>query len=358
MFLSRWDKFLLKEEQYGYVRGILNMRLKIFVAIIGIMISGCAARGKNDITTSVQWNALQESYLREELEEFQNRVQSLTESTADKIRAENSDREVRKNAILWKIRAAKIVRDTVSHPNASTALIETWVCYLRMLSYLKEGDGAGLFKEHQALAIDTVQSALDAIEKIAAIYIKTGEMDATRTKLVEYSRKHPIAGVFEERETAPRSLDQTLWSGLTGIVTIPLLPFTTPGKIRKGTRGITGVAERWGDIVEDLPRETRWQAELLLADIHEVNAVRSFLDTADKLSQTAAQVVAIAEDVNKNIELKTAQAVAPVTVNIKYVVDHIAWRIAQLAVLVFVLAALLILLTKLRLRKQPGENQK
>ena len=62
-------------------------------------------------------------------------------STADQIMASTTNQTIRREALLWKIQAVPIMRETLFHANPYIALGDTWVFLTQMDGYFQSGPG-------------------------------------------------------------------------------------------------------------------------------------------------------------------------------------------------------------------------
>lgn len=352
--------------------------------------------------------------LLEDLRSFENAFQALVENASDSIADHAKDPQIQRACVLWRTRVITQVGDAITSGDPAVALMELWAICLRMRDYLTAGEGASLFGADQPRAVEVARKALATIEDVAAKHLSDAKRKTAQQEIRKYASQYPYNGTFDDSEPVPLRLNSPLLTGLKGIIGLPLAPLVTAGKINQGVNTIKDWAptvDRLTDVIEDYPRSVRWQTDRLLLDLNEapsfkfaVQGVNRISDSADQLSKTVSDFQPIANRYAELIQTlpadtanqvqsvlaaldgnQTAQSAThsldrisasseqliiaaqqlPVSlqqaldrssqsagVQGKDLVDHIAWRAAQLLVLLFVLAAILLLLNRLSRRPQ------
>jgi hypothetical protein len=347
--------------------------------------------------------------LLQDLRSFENALQSRIEDATDSIGDRTADPQVKRACLLWRNRVLEPVADAISSAEPPVALMEIWTLCLRMKDYLATGDGKGLFGPEQSRAVEAARRSLEMIEDVADKYFPGEQRKVAAQEIRKVASQYPYTGTFDSNEPVPLRLNSPLLSGIKGVIGLPLTPFVAAGKVGEGAASIKDWAptvSRLTDVLEDYPRSVRWQADRLLLDIDQAPAFRQAVlsinrisDSADQLSRTvsqfqpvadryadlieslpadtAGQVKSILNDLDRNETAQSATqsldrlsagseqliAVAkalPASLQAamdrssesagmegKDLVDHIAWRAAQVLGLAFVLSALLILLSRL-----------
>jgi hypothetical protein len=351
--------------------------------------------------------------LREDLRSFESAFQALVENASDSITEHTTDPQIQRVCVLWRNRVTAQVRDSISSSDPAAALLEVWVICLRMRDYLVTGGGATFFGSDQPKAVEAGRQALSAIEDVAAKHLSASQRKAVRLEIQKYASQYPYTGSFDNSEPAPLRLNISLVAGLKGIIGVPLAPLVTAGNLNQGVNTIKDWAptvDRLTDVMEDYPRSVRWQTDRFLLDLNEapsfkltIQSVNRISDSADELSRTVSDFRPIANryaELMQTLPTDTANQVQSVLAALdrnqtaqsatqsldrisasseqliiaaqqlpsslqkaldnssqtagvqgKDLVDHIAWRAAELLAFAFLLAAILILLSRLVRRR-------
>ena len=348
-------------------------------------------------TNQLWWNEIQYNSLREYLETYQEEFETLIESTADDISEKESDRKIQKSCLIWKTRMIDKLKDKLKEENALVSLLDTWLFSVRMLRFFESGDGSNMFGVNQQLAIDAAKESESMIEDIAIIFIPPAKLPQIRKELYNYALQNPFIGTFKEKKNSSLRLNKKAIKSFSKILSVPLAPVKIAAKAKKDIDSFKTTASRFADIMEDLPQEIRWELELLLFSIDKNQSIYSALESINKLSKSSEELTKIAgklpDDIRVNIELlmnsvdenKSAQTILanlntissqtevltksvneiPDTISANMdksiknalsetqtLVDHISWRVAQLIILIFILASLLSVIIIFCRRKQ------
>ncbi len=237
------------------------------------------------------------------LEDFEEYFDAVVADAASEIEWQAPDREMRKAAVLWKVRMTTECRVATNQPDPAAALIDTWTLCTRMRAYMADGLGKDLFGELQPIAVDAARQLEDRIAHIAETYLPADKFVAAREAVEGYAMEHPIGGVFD-RKRAPRMSKEKEGQTLLEMMMTPLEPFRAIGQFNRGAdslRDMSLTADRFADIVEDLPSSVRWQTQLLLMNLEEAEAIRSTLNSMETFSQSTRRIADTAEALPKEL---------------------------------------------------------
>jgi hypothetical protein len=109
--------------------------------------------------------------------------------------------------------------------------------------------------------------------------------------------RRPLVGIFEEVPENGIAMQGT--ELISSVITLPLAPLRTFGKVNEtadSIREFNRIAERFADIVEDTPREARWQLELFAHTLEEKDSVTSAVLALDRASLEVARLRELIEE--------------------------------------------------------------
>jgi hypothetical protein len=139
--------------------------------------------------------------------ERNSRFSLLIEAAADSIHRLSSDRQVKQNAIRWKLAAVPAMREALFFSDPAVGAVDAWAFTFQMQEYLDTGGGRDLFGEFRPIALRAC-SKLDSM--------LTGESTDSsahayslilRGKIQEWARAHPIENSLLERPSVVQDLD-------------------------------------------------------------------------------------------------------------------------------------------------------
>jgi hypothetical protein len=240
--------------------------------------------------------------LQASLTQFNDFFQTTVRQAADEIEQSASTRNQRKAALLWKTTMADECRSTAFAASPAAGLVDTWTLCVRMLNYFETGDGKNMFGPGQSTAVEAARKCEERIAQIASSVVPAAKLPAMRADIDQYARQAPITGVFSKQTAAPISTDAAGAKVLDFLVGIPLAPIRAVGSIQQSGQSLSDIkntAERFTDVVEDLPASARWQLQLLGISLEEsprfgeiMKDLRTFTSSTERLVTVADEMPA------------------------------------------------------------------
>ncbi len=218
--------------------------------------------------------------------ELSSRNQSLLavysaeiETAADKIISESPSHATRRQALDWKAEAIPVMQTSLLNTDPIAAALDTWAFLFQMRSYMERPALKKVLGEFHPVVGQTVSNMDAEMERIIRLGAPTADVVNLRQRISVWADAHPIQASLAGRQ----SLD--------------------PDLIRKAEQSdlgtlasIQALGESIGDLTARLdsynlyvPKQARWQAELLLSDVTRDPQVNGALSNLDVLSQTAAK---------------------------------------------------------------------
>lgn len=237
--------------------------------------------------------------LQSALTQFNDFFQASVRQAADEIEQSNATRQQRKAAILWKTSMADECRSTAFEASPAAGLVDTWTLCVRMLNYFESGDGKNLFGPGQPIALEAARKCERRIAEIASSVVPTTKLPAMRADIDEFARQAPITGVFAKQTAAPLSTNAAGIKVLDFLVGIPLAPIRAVGSIQQSGQSLSDIkntAERFTDVVEDLPASARWQLQLLGISLEESPRFGEVLDDLKTFTASTSRLVGVADE--------------------------------------------------------------
>jgi hypothetical protein len=231
---------------------------------------------------------LNESAVRAALYDFVRYFAAEVERGADMIRAESTDRQVRRYALLWKIHAIPLSEAAAFHEDPLAGLVDTAVLTEQMKAFLTDGDGKDMFGEQQEIA-RTVARRVDAeigrvADRVRAKDTKNAEQ--VRARVHAWAKANPIRG-------------NALFRPSPGVELAALAGERDLGAFE----AVRSLEARMGQLTEQseiyaasLPRLARWHVELTLEDSFERAEVRDLLRMAGELNTAVARIGGVADE--------------------------------------------------------------
>jgi hypothetical protein len=262
---------------------------RIPVPVAGAMILGLALAGSACVSTNTTPTGLisQSANMTADARQVISRIDEVTglwlgavEWRADLIRSSTDDPDIRRHALLWKMNATSAMLRATSHSDPLIAFMDAWTLVFQFKNYFEEGAGADFFGEHTEIARELSNLAALEFDTVAG-RIATPEGTARgREVAAEFARREPIANSYFVR----RSVADDLVEGL------PAQTRSAFAEIGAITQTVESLNGRLSLYMAHLPKQARWQAELLLEDPTTSGKLAGALEDLAGIDATATRV--------------------------------------------------------------------
>ncbi|UCG34215.1 MAG: hypothetical protein JSU68_06180 [Phycisphaerales bacterium] len=242
--------------------------------------------------------------LREGLGEFVAFFQDTIEQAAVRIARETPVRQQQRAAAMWRVRSGRLVRSAADQADAREALLDLWVLSVRMHRFLEGEEGQQVFGEYQTVAVDASERIRSRIAQVARQYVPEDLFGKTQENVERYAVAHPMSGDYADPAAGDFSDADAGQQVVNLLVGVPLAPFTTLTKMRKGADSVSdlsGTADRFTDVVQDLPADLRWQLQLLALSLEETQTVSSLRANLTQISDSSARFASAAEQMPERV---------------------------------------------------------
>lgn len=201
------------------------------------------------------------------------------EAAADKIIQESPSPVAKRQALVWKAEAIPVLQTTLLNTDPVAAVLDTWVFLYQMEAYMNRPELKQRLGESHSGVIETLRN-----------------MDAQMTNLVQQGA--PTANVADIGEKARRWAEaHPIQTSLAGRQSVDSEVIRRVGETDMGTMAsIQALGESLGDLTARmdsynvyLPKQARWQAELLLRDVASDPQVKTTLSNVAVLSTALAK---------------------------------------------------------------------
>jgi len=226
-------------------------------------LAGCAAMGKKPARPDLKpWPEIRSDFrlepLRQRMHEYSITFAAEVDLAATSIEQRAADSTVRRNAMLWRVRAIPEMRKAGFRLEPIAALIDTWIFARQMDQLFSDGGGAGAFGTFQPEAVEVSRRLVEQMREIA------GSIAVSPEARVEFERKyidpwlaeHPLRDITFVRESPiARFADQSRASGdmVQSVGTMEELAVSLSQQARI--------------YLGDLPRQVRGEVDLMRSDI-------------------------------------------------------------------------------------------
>ena len=237
--------------------------------------------------------------LRARMHEYSITFAAEVDLAATAIERRAADSTVRRNAVLWRVRAIPEMRKACFRLEPVSALVDAWIFARQMDQLFSEGAGAGAFGTFQPEAVEVSRRLVDQMREIGGSIAVSPEARAEfEHKFIDpWLAEHPLHDITFVRDSPiARFAEQSRARGdtLQSVGTMEELAFTLSQQARI--------------YLADLPRQVRGEVDLMRSDVLPSETVASMQGDLH-LSAAAADRIA-----------STAEGIAPLVLNERRIV--------------------------------------
>ena len=290
----------------------------VVLGVISLLLpAGCGQKGRRTIGSGVTPTAGQVSKqeLGERLDKFREYFKATLRQVANELKERVPSTRTEKTTLQMRARMVQGLNAMLNNDDSIVAFIETWALCTRFRMYLEEGEGSALFGDAHQIALAGSRLLEAEIQRIGVIFLKEDVFEATRKNVVEFAHNNPIRGTFSNVIVYATEVQKGQPNPFVSVLKIPMTPFRAIEGVDRTASAIhqfSDTAERFSDIVAELPESSRWQLQLLLFDLEEANMTKSFLDSLKQISESSASLEKSVEELPEHLREQLTQFVEDV----------------------------------------------
>lgn len=209
-----------------------------------------------------------------------NVYMSTVEVAADSIISATADPGVQYNALVWKANAIPAYQTAMFHPDPLISFVDGWTLTVQMREYFEAGGGADLFGPQQPLAVLTSQRLEAATDSAVSARLEPAVYDRLRSFVYAWAEQHPLDNpLFLRRSVAEVVADVLGAERLGGMSTL--------GSMAEMAQDAQQMALVFAGY---MPKEVRWQSELLIASLTDslrFNSLLAAIEQMEVMQETA-----------------------------------------------------------------------
>jgi hypothetical protein len=222
-----------------------------------LVLSGCASRSTRK-TSSVK----QAKNVEISATELSSRNQSLLalysseiEGAADKIILESPSPLARREALVWKAEAIPVLQTSLLNTDPVAAVVDSWAFIFQMRAYMEQPVVKNQFGVFLPVVVDALKRMDAEMEQLVLAAAPAANIPDLRQKIDTWTAAHPIQTGLSGRRSADVDLIKQDESDLGTLASIKALQ-----------EGLGDITDRLDSYNAYLPKQARWQAELLVSD--------------------------------------------------------------------------------------------
>jgi hypothetical protein len=220
---------------------------------------GCASRSTRKTSSINRYKNITASAT-----ELSSRNQSLLavyssqiEVAADQIIVASTSPITRRVALLWKSEAIPVLQTSLLNTDPVASVIDTWTFIFQMSTYMEQPsvkDGLGSFSQVPPEALRKMDSEMEQLVRSAA---PSADIEDIRRRVRTWASAHPIQAGLSGRKSADFDLIRSTYQDDFGV----------RSSLKALQEGLGDITARLDSYNSYLPKQARWQAELLANDL-------------------------------------------------------------------------------------------
>ena len=274
----------------------LLMRTVVGLALCSLM--ACSSILKSPEQASIKpWPEIRSDYrvetLRASLYEYSITFTAEVELAASSIEQRTTDETVRRNALLWRIRAIPEMRKACFRMEPVSGLVDAWTLARQMDQLFSEGAGAGAFGTFQPEAVAVSRRLVDQVREIGGSIAMSPEARAEfEHRIIDpWVAEHPLRDITFVRESpVARFAEQSRELGEVS---------QSVGTMEELAISLSQQARIY---MADMPRQMRGEADLLRIDMLASKDLASIQGDLHVVAESAGRIASTGESISALVE--------------------------------------------------------
>jgi len=290
----------------------------ILTVILGmlslVLLNGCGPKGARTIGSGVTptTGQISKEDLREQLDNFREFFKATLRQVANELNERVPTNRMEKTTLQMRTRMIQCLSAMLDQDDPVVAFIETWALCTRFRMYLEEGEGSLLYGESQQVALNGAKRLEAEIQRIGYIFLKDDVFNVAHKNVTEFAHKNAIRGTFSNVIVYATEVQKGQPNPFLSVLKVPMTPFRAMEGVDRTASAIhqfRDTAERFSDIVAELPESSRWQLQLLLYDLEETDMTKSFLSSLQQFTESSSRLEDSVEKLPEHLREQLTQFV-------------------------------------------------
>ena len=223
-------------------------------------------------------------------------LSGIIEAYGDQILDTCNNPNVRKNALLWKINGIPTLHQAIFQSDPFLAFMDTWVLSVQMRIFFEEGAGKDALGKWHPVAVEGAQKIESILRTMAREISADGDITAAEEKINTWSQKNPIESMHFIRPTLTIFLASEIGAQAMGTLEI----------VDAVAIGVADLSQQMNAYAAYLPKQARWQTELLIEGLAATEKVDQALSEFIRISRDIDRLTALAETAPAQVSAERA----------------------------------------------------
>lgn len=226
------------------------------------------------------------------LNEFGKYFAGKVEEAADEIINKSNDRQIKMNALEWKINVIPKAFESLVIIDPLAAGVDLTALCLQMEEFFTTGYGKNLFGEYQYIAINASKEIMKEVEKIGDEFSSKENRSKMRNQITEWAKANPIKSLQFNRRSTFEVMAKTLGEQNYSLG-------ESVGSIAEGVYDIRKQITTYTDF---MPKSVKWQAQLTSYELLGDSTVEKSLDNFDRIVNSTERITKVVEETPSLLE--------------------------------------------------------
>lgn len=255
-------------------------RPQLYCLLFALMVSlcGCASRTTRKTSSIKSIKSVESSAaeLSAQNQSLLGRYSAEIETAADQIIFESPSAPTRRQALVWKAEAIPALQRSLLNTDPLAAALDAWAFIMQMTAYMDRPAVRKGWGEFYPVVVETLKRMDTEMEQLMKAAAPSANIAIVRQKVGAWAQAHPIETGLAGRNSADAELIRRTEQSDLGTV----------ASVKAIAEGIGDITARLDSYNAYLPKQARWQAELLLSDLGQDPQVSAAMSNVAALSRT------------------------------------------------------------------------
>ena len=201
------------------------------------------------------------------------------EAAADRIISESSSPAAQRQALVWKTEAIPVMQTSLLNSDPVAAVLDTWAFIFQMKEYMERPALKQRLGESYPVVAETLRNMDAEMEQLVLLGAPAADVADLRQRVAVWAKAHPIQASLVGRQSVDPDVIRKVGQSDLGMA----------ASIKTLAEGLGDFTARLDAYNVYLPKQARWQAELLLTDFTHDPQISAALSDFSVLSGSAAK---------------------------------------------------------------------
>jgi len=212
-------------------------------------------------------------------------LSGIIEAYGDRILEDCNDPSVRKNALLWKINGIPTIHQAIFQSDPFLAFLDMWVLAVQMRLFFEEGLGREALGKWHPIAVEGTQKLESILRTMARKISADGDITTAEEKINTWGQENPIESMHFIRTTLTVYMASELGAETMGTFAV----------VDAVAIGVADLSQQMNAYANYLPKQARWQTELLLEGLTATEKIDQALAGFGRMSRDIERLTLLAE---------------------------------------------------------------